>query len=173
MGRSVLKEVYLGIGTNLYDREKNLQDALSCIRKHIGLISDVSSVYETEPWGYSDNNAYLNLVLHVKTRFTPEIVLKRAMSIEVMLGRTRKCRQGYESRVIDIDILLYENRIISKPELKIPHPLLHMRKFVLVPLAEIFPDGVHPVLDKTFSLLLEECSDDGKISKYGSLPGYS
>lgn len=169
MSRNILKDVILGIGTNLYDREKNLHDALSCIRKHIGEITRISSVYETEPWGFSGENRFLNMVILVKTRFTPAVVLRKVLSIETMLGRTRDPGQGYSSRIIDIDILLFENRIISRPELKIPHPLLHKRNFVLVPLVEIFPDGVHPVIDKTFAALLEECRDDGIVSQYGIL----
>ncbi|MDY0099504.1 MAG: 2-amino-4-hydroxy-6-hydroxymethyldihydropteridine diphosphokinase [Bacteroidales bacterium] len=168
MSRSELKEVFLGMGTNLYDREKNLQDALCHIRSQIGELTRISSVYETEPWGFSDGNRFLNMAVLVKTRFTPAVVLKRVLSIETMLGRTRGTRHGYSSRIIDIDILLYENRIISRPELKIPHPLLHKRNFVLVPLVEICPEGVHPVLDKTFAILLEECRDDGIISQYGT-----
>src|SRR5512137_2863011 len=157
--------VFLGLGTNLGDRETNLVKAQDLITKSIGLIDCRSGIYETEPWGFQSDNNFLNMVISVHTVLKPADLIKKIRLIEDQLGRIRNNRQ-YVSRTIDIDILLYRNIVISTPELNIPHPLIQDRRFVLVPLCEIAPVMIHPVLGKTFTLLLEECKDDREVKKY-------
>ncbi len=159
-----MSKVFLGIGTNLGDRELNLEKAVEKIGEHIGRILQSSSVYETPPWGFDAENDFLNMVVSVETSLTPSEIIKKIVAIESMLGRERD-QNRYSSRVIDIDILLYDDLVITEKGLKIPHRLMHERRFVLVPLCELAPDLIHPILQKSMSLLLEECRDRSKISK--------
>jgi len=156
---------FLGIGTNLGDREVNLQEVLVRIEESIGEILAVSSVYETEPWGFESKDWFLNMILYIRTDLKPSGLLGRILIIEALMGRVRD-EKDYKSRIIDIDILLYENETISEPGLTIPHPRLHKRRFVLVPMCEINPDGIHPVLKKSFTSLLKECQDKSKVMLY-------
>ena len=159
-----MKKVFLGIGTNLGARETNLTNAVGKIADTIGPVTKSSSVYETEPWGFISGNKFLNMVVEVETKLTPSGVLGAILMIETLLGRTRG-RKQYSSRIIDIDILLYEDLVIDEISLKIPHPLMHERKFVLVPLCEIAPDIIHPVLGKSILVLLSDCIDRSNILK--------
>jgi 2-amino-4-hydroxy-6-hydroxymethyldihydropteridine diphosphokinase len=154
----VMRKVFLGLGANLGDRELNLQTALENIRENIGKVVLLSSVYETEPWGFSSDDQFLNMVTEVETKLNPSGLLGRILMIEANMGRLRS-GNIYASRQIDIDILLYGNKILETKSLVIPHPKLHERKFVLVPLCEIAPDFVHPVLNKDIKTLLKECTD--------------
>jgi len=156
---------FLGIGTNLGDREVNLQEVFVRIEESIGEILAVSSVYETEPWGFESKDWFLNMILYIRTDLKPSGLLGRILIIEALMGRVRD-EKDYKSRIIDIDILLYENETISEPGLTIPHPRLHKRRFVLVPMCEINPDGIHPVLKKSFTSLLKECQDKSKVVLY-------
>jgi 2-amino-4-hydroxy-6-hydroxymethyldihydropteridine diphosphokinase len=160
-----MKIAFLGIGTNLGDREANLKQAITLIDENIGKVLKSSSVYETEPWGFKTEDEFLNLVLKVETILTPSGLLGRILMIESLLGRVRN-EKRYSSRLIDIDILLYEDMIIDEESLKIPHPLLHERKFVLVPLCEIEGEMIHPVLKNSFTELLEVCKDKSEVKKY-------
>lgn len=157
--------VVLGIGTNLGDREKNISNSLTLINLKIGEIISSSSVYESEPWGFESTNNFLNMVVKLRTSLMPFEILTAIHRIEEELGRVRDATQ-YVSRTIDIDILLCGNRIVNKKNLHIPHPLLAERKFVLVPLCEIDPEAIHPVLKKKYSELLKECRDEKKITKH-------
>jgi len=159
-----MKRVYLGLGTNLGDREKNLDQALYKIAEVIGIIVSRSSVYETEPWGFLSSDQFLNMVIGVDTNLKPSGLLGRLLMIESLLGRLRDGKQ-YSSRIIDIDILLYGRQKVDTISLKIPHPRMQERKFVLVPLCEIAPRTVHPVFEKTMTELLNECKDTGSIKK--------
>jgi 2-amino-4-hydroxy-6-hydroxymethyldihydropteridine diphosphokinase len=159
-----MSKVFLGIGTNLGDREKNLREAIVKIEEHIGSVLKSSSVYETPPWGFDSENDFLNMVIEVETSHSPSELLKVILKIESMLGRERD-QDRYSSRVIDIDILFYDDLVFEEKGLKIPHRLMHERKFVLVPLCEIAPDILHPVLKKSISSLLHACRDRSKISK--------
>jgi 2-amino-4-hydroxy-6-hydroxymethyldihydropteridine diphosphokinase len=160
-----MKIVFLGIGTNMGTRESNLDHALEKIEEYVGPVIKTSAIYETEPWGFRAKGEFLNLVVKIQTELSPHDLLDKILNIETLLGRIRK-KKRYSSRIIDIDILLYGDLIIHEPDLKIPHPLLHERKFVLVPLCEIAPDLIHPVLKKSFSSLLEICEDTGVVNKY-------
>ena len=164
-----MKVVFLGIGTNLGNRESNLEQAVARIEEYIGPVLNSSSIYETEPWGFEAKDEFLNLVVKVETDLTSRGVLGRIQMIESFLGRVKSQLQ-YSSRVIDIDVLLYEDLIINEESLKIPHPLLQQRKFVLVPLCELAADMIHPVLKKTFSGLLEICGDRSEVKKYSGPP---
>ncbi len=163
--RDNMKKVFLGLGSNIGEREETLKTAKKMIAESVGSVSSVSSVYETEPWGFESENEFLNMVLSVDTDLTPSGILGRILMIESQLGRIR-CEDKNSSRSIDIDILLYSNEVVKEAALEIPHPRLHLRKFVLVPLAEIAPELMHPVFNKTILVLLKECKDDGKVRKY-------
>jgi 2-amino-4-hydroxy-6-hydroxymethyldihydropteridine diphosphokinase len=157
-----MKKIYLGLGSNLGDREHNLKEAFARIEEHIGHTVKSSSLYETEPWGFNANENFLNAVIEVETELNPCGVLGAILMIETLLGRTRGEKQ-YSSRVIDIDILLYNELIVDEVSLKIPHPLLHKRMFVLVPLCEIAPQLIHPVLNVTVATLFASCMDKSLV----------
>ena len=170
MIRRKVKVVFLGLGTNLGDREENLKKAIAMIGENIGEIVSISSVYETEPWGFQSENEFLNAVIKVRTELKPPGLLGRILMIEAQIGRLREGEgTGYKSRIIDIDILLYGHEIVNKKSLQIPHPRIPVRKFVLVPLCEISPEMVHPVLKKTMAELLEECKDEGVVIRKNSI----
>lgn len=131
---------YLGIGTNLGDRTSNLNSAVNLINEQAGHVLACSSFIETEPWGFSSNNAFLNAVVAIDTSHTPHELLRITQEIERAMGRTHKSTGGnYSDRIIDIDILLYEEVNIHDAELTIPHPLMWQRRFVYEPLWEIAP----------------------------------
>ena len=160
-----MRKVFLGLGSNLGDRGKNLDEARIRIEELIGKIITCSSVYQTEPWGFKSENDFLNMVICVETNLHPSGLLGRILMIESQMGRTR-CDNQYSSREIDIDILLYENEIVDEIALKIPHPKLHERRFVLVPLCEIGSEIIHPVLNQSVESLLKSCKDKSKVRKF-------
>ena len=160
-----MKPVFLGIGTNLGEREENLGKAIKLIEEHIGSITEESSVYETEPWGFQSETSFFNMVIKIETNLTPSGLLGRILMIEAMMGRLRE-GQGYKSRIIDIDILFFGSRIFENKILKIPHPRIQERRFVLVPLSEIAGDLLHPVFKKSIKELLQECKDKSKVLKH-------
>jgi 2-amino-4-hydroxy-6-hydroxymethyldihydropteridine diphosphokinase len=150
-----VSDVYLGLGSNLGRRERNITAALSAIESTRGLeVAMVSGLYETEPvGGPADQPPYLNAVARIRTTLTPPRVLALCHRIEQSLGRRRDAVWG--PRTIDLDILLFADEIVSSVDLTIPHPMMHDRRFVLEPLAEIAPDLVHPVLQQTIRELLD------------------
>ena len=144
--------VYFGLGTNLGDKEHNLRLAVRKIEERVG---KVVSFYATAPWGFSSEHTFLNAAACVETLLPPLSVLHLTQEIEREIGRTHKSVGGvYSDRVIDIDLLLYGDRVLDTPELKLPHPLMHERRFVMEPLVEIAPDLVHPILKKKMRELL-------------------
>jgi 2-amino-4-hydroxy-6-hydroxymethyldihydropteridine diphosphokinase len=157
-----MKKVFLCLGSNLGNRTENLKQAEARIAEHVGSIISVSSVYETEPWGFKSESKFLNMVLCVKTELSPSGLLGRILMIESQLGRIRSETQ-YKSRNIDIDIILYNDDIVKEPALEIPHPRMHERRFALVPMVEIAPDLIHPVLKKTMRSILKSCLDKSSV----------
>ncbi|MBS3769953.1 MAG: 2-amino-4-hydroxy-6-hydroxymethyldihydropteridine diphosphokinase [Bacteroidales bacterium] len=161
-----MKEAVLLLGSNLGPRYKKLEDACDLIGKHAGKITKHSSVYESEPWGFQDENKFLNQVVFIETSLEPGALLRTLQDLEDKLGKKRTSQEeSYSSRTIDIDILFYHNEIIETGELSIPHKLLHRRKFTLLPLSEIAGNLIHPVFNKTILQLLAECPDDSKVYK--------
>ena len=138
--------VYLGLGTNLGNKEANLNEAVEEIKKRVGEVTSLSAFYTTEPWGFESDHSFLNAVCRVSTPFSPIEVLHLAQEIERTLGRLKKSvNRQYSDRSIDIDILLYDDIHINTPELTIPHPLMWEREFVTIPLKEIAPEITKPL----------------------------
>ena len=155
--------VYLSLGTNLGNRRTNLETGIELlVSKGLKLLRS-SEIYETEPWGFKEQPAFYNQVIEVATELDPAILLRLIHDIEKSCGRRRLMRYG--PRPLDIDILFYDSLIHTAEDLKIPHPLIHARRFVLVPLADLVPELRHPVLGKTIRKLLTSCDDHGQVRK--------
>ena len=156
---------YLSLGSNLGNRKNNLNEAIFHLKSKAGLIINTSKVYESEPWGLKDQKFFLNQVIKLKTSFSPQDLLKCCKNIEIKMGRSKSIKWG--ARNIDIDILYFSKLILNEDDLKIPHPLIQERKFVLLPLNELNKTFNHPTLNKTNSKMLEDCSDNSNIYLYG------
>ena len=155
-----MARVCLSLGSNLGPRETYLRKALQALDKELGILVKCSSFYETLPWGFSSDSLFLNAAACYDTLLSPEEVLAVTQQIEKSLGRKEKSRQGqYADRCIDIDILLYDDRVIETPDMILPHPHMAERMFVLEPLAEIMPHLLHPLLRKTILQLKEELAE--------------
>lgn len=146
--------VYISTGSNMGNRPRMLQLAEAMIHTWAGKVTAASSIVETKAWGNTDQPDFLNQALEIETTLTPEQLLKSLLDIEHSMGRDRKEKWG--PRTIDLDILFYDDLILEQPGLTIPHPWMQERRFVLEPLAEICPDKVHPLLNKSVRMLLEE-----------------
>lgn len=148
--------VYLGLGTNLGDKEANLRTAIYKLQERIGKQVSLSSFYETAPWGFESDHSFLNAAIGLETSLSPIEILHITQEIEKELGRTKKSVNGsYSDRLIDIDILLYDTLVLQTPELTIPHPLMTERDFVMKPLIEIAGNVIHPTREKTLSELYQ------------------
>jgi 2-amino-4-hydroxy-6-hydroxymethyldihydropteridine diphosphokinase len=159
-----MNEVYLLIGGNIGNRMMYLRQAKEHIEKECGPISRQSSVYETAAWGLEQQEAFLNQAIAIQTFLSARALLISILTIEEALGRKRSIKYG--PRLIDIDILLFNNEIVDEDGLKIPHPQMQNRRFVLVPLQEIAPLKIHPVLKKTITRLLAACPDHLPVNKF-------
>lgn len=157
-----MAKVYVSLGTNLGDKEQNLRCAVQKIEEQIGKVVSLSAFYVTAPWGFASENSFLNAAACVDTDLSPFELLRQTQMIERELGRTQKSANGvYSDRLIDVDLLLYDDLILSatSPEgaaLTLPHPLMTQRDFVMKPLAEIAPELRHPVLKRTMKEILDE-----------------
>lgn len=165
MDGEMKNNVTLLIGGNQGDRAELLKQACTNIEEQIGKIVKLSSVYETEAWGFDAEQNFLNQAMVVETRLSAHKILDKALSIESQLGRIRT-GNGYASRTMDIDILFVDDKCYNTPNLIVPHPRIHERNFVLVPLCEIMPDFVHPKMKKTIANLLKTSSDKGEVVLY-------
>jgi 2-amino-4-hydroxy-6-hydroxymethyldihydropteridine diphosphokinase len=156
-----MNSVFLIVGGNLGNRKKNLQTAATFIDEQVGTIIQSSKIYETEPWGLSDQPAFYNQVHLVKSKLGAQTIIDTILEIEEKMGRVRTIKNA--ARIIDIDILFFNEEIIDEPNLIIPHREIANRRFVLMPLNEIAPLMIHPVVKKNISELLSECKDQLKV----------
>ncbi len=152
------KMTYLSLGSNIGDAKKNIDLATSLIAEKLGKIEEISSYYETAAWGNPNQADFLNIVLSVKTDLNPDAILFETQQIESVMGR--EPADKWSPRIIDIDILFIENELVNKKNLVIPHPLLHERNFVLLPMMELSPEFLHPVLNQTIEDIYMECKDE-------------
>lgn len=159
-----MNKVILQLGSNLKKKDCNLKTAIDKIEKKIGVVYKKSKIYISDPWGKINQPKFLNQVIIVKSRLTAEEVLEKIFDIEKRMGRKRK--KKWEARIIDIDILFYNNQIINNDSLVIPHPYLHKRKFVLKPLIDIDPEFLHPIYKKKMNNLFMDCTDKNKVEEY-------
>ncbi len=150
--------VYIGIGSNMGNRQAHCRNAIEKLKDKGIVIKKVSSMYETKPWGLEEQPDFINMAVEAETGLSPDELLKVIKEVEEEMGREETVKWG--PRTIDLDILFYDDLIISMEHLEIPHPLLHKRDFVLLPLSEIAPDKLHPVLKKTVIQLKEEPACD-------------
>ncbi|MBR5890521.1 MAG: 2-amino-4-hydroxy-6-hydroxymethyldihydropteridine diphosphokinase [Bacteroidaceae bacterium] len=154
-------DIYIGLGSNKGNREQLIKEAIELLSVALGTPISLSSVIETEPWGFTSSSTFLNMVAHFATRIEPLELLDTTESIERQLGRTTKSVPGeeYKDRPIDIDILFYDQQVIDEARLTVPHPRLHERMFVLAPLEEICPTLMHPTLGKSIKELKRELEE--------------
>ena len=162
MTNAQLHKIVFLLGSNQGNKSKNLENARQLIDSFVGKIKLVSSIYETEPWGFESTEAFLNQAVLVESSHEHDDVLKAIQKIEKDMGRDR-ILNFYTSRVIDIDIIFIDQLVINQPDLTIPHPLIQLRKFVLIPLNEIIPKFIHPVLDISITQMLGQCEDTLKV----------
>jgi 2-amino-4-hydroxy-6-hydroxymethyldihydropteridine diphosphokinase len=158
-----MNKAYLLIGGNMGDRLVNLKEVINQLNDTAGSIEQASSIYETAPWGNTQQPAFLNQALLLSTSYNANELLKIALSIEAKMGRIRSIPLG--PRIMDIDIIYFNNEIIKTKQLTIPHPHLSKRNFVLIPLVEIAPHYIHPLLNKKNSILLAESTDESLVHK--------
>ena len=161
------ESVFVLLGSNLGDRELLVNQASKMISERCGKIVAKSRLYESEPWGFKSEHWFLNQVVKIETALSPDDLMKELLEIEKELGRDRSVpHEGYVSRPMDLDILYFGNEIIDTQMITAPHPRLHERRFTLLPLCDIAPDYVHPVMKKTNLQLLDDCQDVGKVHIY-------
>ncbi|WP_430971712.1 2-amino-4-hydroxy-6-hydroxymethyldihydropteridine diphosphokinase [Sunxiuqinia rutila] len=159
-----MAKVFLLLGGNLGNKKVIFNQALALLEEAVGKIEQQSAIYETEPWGFESEDLFWNQVVVLETRLDADSLLQETQQIEYQLGRVRHGAQ-YSSRLIDLDILFYDQLILNQPRLEIPHPRMGERRFVLEPLAEIAPDFIHPASKKTIAQLLAECTDQLAVKK--------
>ncbi len=163
-----MNDVYILLGSNLGNRLLNIRDATELISNEIGSIDIASGLYETDPWGNSNQDKFLNQVIKLSIKEAPLRLLEKILSIEQRLGRKRNGEQN-SARTIDIDILFYGDLTLNSDILVIPHPRMQLRNFVLIPLNEIAPHLIHPVFGKSINRLLKCCPDKLEVRPFDSL----
>src|SRR5215472_1181924 len=156
---------YLSLGSNLGNREQNLRDAIRRLES-VGTVRSVSSIYETEPVEFTDQPMFLNCAVALETSASPDQLMVQLLEMEKAMGRLRIQKKG--PRIIDLDLLLFGDQVVSTPAVTIPHPAMHQRHFVLEPLAEIAPETKHPMLKKTAQELLEELPPGPAVCRMGT-----
>ncbi|MFO7257385.1 MAG: 2-amino-4-hydroxy-6-hydroxymethyldihydropteridine diphosphokinase [Bacteroidota bacterium] len=162
-GKTQSDNIFLLLGSNLGDTAANLTQALGEIASKLGTITNRSSRYRTAPWGITDQPYFLNQVVQISSFLEAHELLDGINAIEASMGRVRHVK--WDARIIDIDILFYDDRVIHNARLNIPHPGIPLRRFTLEPLAELIPDFVHPELQKTIHTLLIECPDHSEVER--------
>lgn len=160
----ILRTTYLSLGSNLGNKLDNLQRAVNLIGQNIGRVTKISSIYNTRSWGFKSED-FFNICIEVSTNLNPENLLIKVLQIEKKLGRSRSTSDDFQARIIDIDVLLFDDDIIFYNNLKVPHPRMLERKFVLVPLTEIAPNVKHPIAKKTILMCLQSCEDVTEIEE--------
>jgi deoxyguanosine kinase len=162
--KKATQNTFLSLGSNLDNKFDNLQLAVRAIHKTLGDVKKISSLYESPSWGF-DGPPFYNLCIEVATQFKATEYLEKLLELELILGKTRGPKKGYQDRTIDIDLLLYENKIFETAVLKVPHPRMLERKFVLLPLSEIARKMPYPTTDKTIQECLNTCPDVSQLQK--------
>ena len=165
-------KVLISLGSNIDVREQNIEKAIVLIQKDLGEILAISALYETASWGYNDD-PYLNNAICLLTELPPLVLMDALLKIELLLGRKRTETKKYQARTIDLDIVLIEGVVIEHSKLRVPHPRMNLRKFVLQPLADISPDWIHEKEQISVSELLLKCEDQAEMKYYGKIPLYS
>lgn len=164
-----MSTAYICAGSNIGDRVGYLQQANMLLKDTPGItVLDISSIYETEPVGYKDQEWFANAVIKIETDLEPHDLLTECMRIEKQLGRDRSIEERWGPRTLDLDILFYDDRIIAEADLRIPHPRMHERAYALVPMLELDPDFVHPILGKTVVDLHNELEEPEEVYLYGT-----
>lgn len=159
-----MNKVVLLLGSNLGDSQSLFQQTIALLSDRVGVIEQSSSLYKSPPWGFEHENDFCNQVLVLQTALAPEQMLRECLQVETDLGRERK-GQGYAARTIDVDLLFVGDEVIESDVLTLPHPRLQLRRFTLLPLVELMPDFIHPVLQKKMRVLLQECEDQSEVKK--------
>ena len=161
-----IENIFLGLGSNQGDRELNLKNSIKLLNSKAGKVLNISRIYESEPWGVKNQNYFLNQVIEIETHIDPIDLLNICKNIEYDMGRNPEIRWG--KRVIDIDILYYQSRVINQKKLIIPHKLMQERKFVMIPLNDLNENHLHPILKITNKEILNNCIDSCKVKYYGN-----
>jgi 2-amino-4-hydroxy-6-hydroxymethyldihydropteridine diphosphokinase len=156
-----MNQAFILLGTNLGDKRAHLQNAIEQMSLSNISIIQLSSIYKTAAWGNTNQDNFYNQVIEVNTELLATDLLQILLQIETQMGRVRN--QKWEARIIDLDILYYNHEIIDTENLKVPHPYLHVRRFTLAPLVQIAPQFLHPIFNKTNTVLLENCSDNSEV----------
>ncbi len=159
-----MKKAYISLGSNKGRRLEDIREAVVQIQKKIGILTDLSSLYETPAWGFEGPD-FLNACIGIQTDFTPHELLQNLLKIERQMGRVRFVKAGYSSRNIDLDLLFFEDQVLDNEDLVLPHPRLELRKFILSPMCEIAPNFVHPRLGKSLVNLSRLCEDNSPLRK--------